>query len=182
VTAIDAALAADEPVQLVRWPADAQLLCAARRAGVPRLILVDQDISPPVIADAFEDWIRLPATNDDIHSRLGVLADRAGSVPPVSKPTVDENGVLRHEDRVVPLSPIAAALIGPLIDRYQRVVPRAVLAHSAWPSEDPKLNALDVHLVRLRRRVSKVGLTVRTVRQRGYLLDIEDRVSDPVQR
>jgi hypothetical protein len=172
VTALDAVPDADQLVQLVRWPADSKLLCDARRAGLPRLILVDQGASPPVIADAFEDWIRMPASDDDIDSRLGVLTDRALAVRPATKPTLDAEGVLGYGDRVVPLSPIAGALVGPLIDRFQRVVPRVVLAQAAWPTEDPKLNALDVHLVRLRRQVTRVGLTVRTVRQRGYLLDV----------
>jgi DNA-binding response OmpR family regulator len=137
------------------------------------LILVDEGDSPPVIADAFEDWIRLPATPGDIESRVGVLADRAQSITSGPRPTLDAEGVLAFADRVVPLSPIASSLAAVLIDRFQRVVPRHALAHAAWPDDDPKLNALDVHLVRLRRQVARVGLTVRTVRQRGYLLDEE---------
>jgi hypothetical protein len=173
VTAIETVRDIDQLVRLVRWPADAELLSDARRAGVPRLILVDPGVSPPVGADAFEDWIRLPASDDDIDARMNVLADRALSVPPTPRPTLDAEGVLRYGDRVVPLSPIASVLVGALIDRYQRVVPREVLAQAVWPTDDPKLNALDVHMVRLRRQVSRVGLTVRTVRQRGYLLDVD---------
>ncbi len=40
----------------------------------------------------------------------------------------------------------------------------------AWPGGSPTRNALDVHLLRLRRRISTLGLEVRTVRARGYLL------------
>jgi DNA-binding response OmpR family regulator len=36
----------------------------------------------------------------------------------------------------------------------------------------PSRNALDVRILRLRRRVADLGLAVRTVRHRGYLLEI----------
>ena len=34
----------------------------------------------------------------------------------------------------------------------------------------PTRNALDVHVLRLRRRLAPLGLEIRTVRSRGYLL------------
>jgi DNA-binding response OmpR family regulator len=34
----------------------------------------------------------------------------------------------------------------------------------------PTRNALDVHMLRLRRRLEPLGLEVRTVRSRGYVL------------
>ena len=34
----------------------------------------------------------------------------------------------------------------------------------------PTRNALDVHILRLRRRIAELGLEIRTVRSRGYLL------------
>jgi DNA-binding response OmpR family regulator len=34
----------------------------------------------------------------------------------------------------------------------------------------PTRNALDVHVLRLRRRIAPLGLEIRTVRARGYLL------------
>src|ERR1700733_10672299 len=83
----------DHPVRLVRWPADAQLLSDARRAGIPRLILVDEGARPPVTADAFEDWIRLPALPEDIDSRRAILAHRALAIPRAPRPTLDGQGV-----------------------------------------------------------------------------------------
>ena len=41
----------------------------------------------------------------------------------------------------------------------------------AAPGEAPLRNALDVHISRVRRRVAEVGLHIRTVRGRGYLMD-----------
>jgi DNA-binding winged helix-turn-helix (wHTH) protein len=68
------------------------------------------------------------------------------------------------------LSPVERALAAALIDRYNAVVGRDTLVRRAWPGGSPTRNALDVHMLRLRRRISTLGLEVRTVRARGYLL------------
>jgi len=52
------------------------------------------------------------------------------------------------------------------------VVGRELMARRAWPTGAPTRNALDVHILRLRRRIAPLGLEVRTVRSRGYLLQI----------
>ena len=142
-------------VRMVRWPAEARLLDDVRRRGVPRLVLVDDDgASPPETWDEVEDWIRLPATDGDLRHRIETLARRARSGPG-PRPTLDTDGVL----------------VAGLVDRYRAVVTRDALAEAGWPGGDPRNNALDVHLVRLRRRVAPLGLRVCTVRRRGYLLD-----------
>ena len=46
------------------------------------------------------------------------------------------------------------------------------MARRAWPNGAPTRNALDVHILRLRRRIAPLGLEVRTVRSRGYLLQV----------
>jgi DNA-binding response OmpR family regulator len=58
------------------------------------------------------------------------------------------------------------------------VVSREVLSERTWPEGIRGRNALDVHMLRLRRRVAEVGLAIRTVRSRGYLLEVAsgDRV------
>jgi DNA-binding response OmpR family regulator len=50
-------------------------------------------------------------------------------------------------------------------------VSREALAKAGWPDGAPGRNALDVHVLRLRRRLALVGLAIRTVRSRGYLLE-----------
>ena len=158
-------------VRMVRWPAEARLLDDVRRRGVPRLVLVDDDgASPPETWDEVEDWIRLPATDGDLRHRIETLARRARSGPG-PRPTLDTDGVLVAGGQVVPLPPIESRLMAVLVDRYRAVVTRDALAEAGWPGGDPRNNALDVHLVRLRRRVAPLGLRVCTVRRRGYLLD-----------
>ena len=61
-------------------------------------------------------------------------------------------------------------LAGALVERFGAVVGRDLMARRAWPTGAPTRNALDVHILRLRRRIASLGLEVRTVRSRGYLL------------
>ena len=87
-------------------------------------------------------------------------------------PEIDDDGLLRFRDRWVSLSPVERELAGALVERFGAVVGRELMARRAWPSGAPTRNALDVHILRLRRRIAPLGLEVRTVRSRGYLLQI----------
>ena len=155
-------------VVLVRWPEETARLERLRAAGAPRLLLVGEDLAAPEPVDPLEDWIRLPAAEDDLRVRVSTLASRAGRT--ALAPTVDDDGLLRHRGRWVTLSPVERALAAALIDRYNAVVGRDTLVRRAWPGGSPTRNALDVHMLRLRRRIATLGLEVRTVRARGYLL------------
>jgi DNA-binding winged helix-turn-helix (wHTH) protein len=55
------------------------------------------------------------------------------------------------------------------------VVGRESLADAAWPEADSSNNNLDVAMGRLRRRLDPLGLVIRTVRSRGYLLSGDSR-------
>jgi DNA-binding response OmpR family regulator len=157
-------------VSVVRWPSEESLRRALRDSGRPRLLLVDGDVTPPRDLDELQDWIRLPADDADIAARMQVLSDRA-HVREVPRPSLDPDGVLRVGRRWVALPPIEARLAAALVDRGGRVVSRSALAAAGWPDGAPARNALDVHILRLRRRLITVGLAVRTVRSRGYLLE-----------
>jgi DNA-binding response OmpR family regulator len=91
-------------------------------------------------------------------------------------PSLDEDGVLRVSDRWVSLPPVEARLAAALLHRYGAVVSREALARAGWPAGSPGRNALDVHVLRLRRRLAPLALAIRTVRSRGYLLE---RGADP---
>ena len=155
-------------VVLIRWPEEEARLEGLRAVGAPRLLLVGESLAAPSSVDPLEDWIRLPAAEDDLRARVATLAARAGQA--VTAPTVDADGLLRHRGRWVTLSPVERALAAALVDRFGAVVGRDTLVRRAWPGGSPTRNALDVHMLRLRRRISSLGLEVRTVRARGYLL------------
>ena len=157
-------------VVLLRWPAEQARRTELQEAGHPRLLLVEDDAAPPLPADELEDWIRVPAGDEDLKARVEGLRRRAESrVSP--SPELDDDGVLRLDGHWVSLPPVEARLMAALLDRYGAVVSRDALAKAGWPTGSPGRNALDVHMLRLRRRLGPLELAIRTVRSRGYLLE-----------
>ena len=155
-------------VELVRWPSDPQRLSGLRDRGVPRLLLVSDDAEPPIPVDCLEDWIAAGAPEAALDARRRALQARARAHG--AHPEIDTDGLLRHHDAWVSLSPVEQSLTRALLERFGAVVARDVLASRAWPDGAPTRNALDVHVLRLRRRLAPLGLEIRTVRSRGYLL------------
>lgn len=160
-------------VALVRWPLEADRRARLSAGGYPRLLLVESGAAPPESEGCLEDWIRVPATEPDVESRLAALAHRA-KCHLAATPEIDMDGVLRFGTRWAPLPPVEARLTRPMVERFGAVVSRESLARAGWPSGAPGRNALDVHVLRLRRRVAPMGLAIRTVRSRGYLLEPAD--------
>jgi hypothetical protein len=159
-------------VALVQWPAEQERREQLRRAGQPRLLLVERG-APPIPVDQLEDWIRLPANDLDLRIRVEALRRRTAAAGACG-PLLDDDGVLRVGGRWVSLPPVEARLTAALLERFGAVVSRDALARSAWPGGAPGRNALDVRVVRLRRRLSPLRLAIRTVRSRGYLLERAD--------
>lgn len=156
-------------VVMLRWPSEQSRRDDLHRSGQPRLLLVEEG-APPVPVDDLEDWIRVPAADVDLRARLEGLRRRC-LVTASALPELDADGVLRVDGQWVSLPPVEARLTAALLDRYGAVVSRDNLAHAGWPDGAPGRNALDVHMLRLRRRLSTVALAIKTVRSRGYLLE-----------
>jgi DNA-binding winged helix-turn-helix (wHTH) protein len=157
-------------VVLLRWPVEQARREEARRDRRPRLLLVENGAPAPLVTDELEDWIRIPAVDADLRARVQGLRQRAATRA-APEPLLDGDGVLRLGDRWVALPPVEARLTAALIDRFGAVVARSSLAKAGWPDGAPGRNALDVHVLRLRRRLTPLGLAIRTVRSRGYLLE-----------
>lgn len=162
-------------VVLLQWPAEVARRDELQRLGCPRLLLVREG-APPTPTDDLEDWIRVPAADIDIEAREGALRHRA-EARRHQRPELDADGVLRLDDRWVSLPPVEARLTEALLSRFGGVVARETLSAAGWPDGSPGRNALDVHMLRLRRRLSAVSLVIRTVRSRGYLLEPAQVVS-----
>lgn len=160
-------------VALVRWPRDRGQLEDLRERRLPRLLLVEEEAPAPLVTDPFEDWVRLPALDGDVRSRVESLRSRAQTFGP-AVPALDQDGVLRFGQAWVSVPPVEAKLLRLLLERLGSVVGRDVLTGNGWPDREPGRNALDVHVLRLRRRIEPLGLAVRTVRSRGYLLEVAD--------
>ncbi len=154
----------------MRWPAEERRRADLEQAGRLRLLLVEDGVPAPLAADELEDWIRVPADDDDVRARVDGLRRRLEArVSPA--PALDADGVLRIGSRWVSLPPVETRLMAALLQRYGAVVSREALAQAGWPDGAPGRNALDVHMLRLRRRVGPVDLAIKTVRSRGYLLE-----------
>ena len=185
---------------MLRWPDEHGQREALSQAGGPRLLLVPDGQEPPPVEDCLEDWIRVPAAESEVRARVDALAVRSrahlaggptghnangnsdatlngggngsGSGNAVlAAPALDDFGVLRFGSAWVALPPLEARLTETLLERMGTVTSRELLVRAGWPSGAPGRNALDVHVLRLRRRLTPVGLAIRTVRSRGYLME-----------
>jgi DNA-binding winged helix-turn-helix (wHTH) protein len=143
-------------------------------AGVPRLLLLEEGHPAPDPDDCLEDWVRVPASELDVRSRVSALQFRLNAHL-ADLPELDHDGVLRFGSSWVSLPPVELRLTRALVDRFGAVVGREAMARAGWPDGAPGRNALDVHVLRLRRRLATVGLSIKTIRSRGYLLEASDR-------
>lgn len=162
---------------LLRWPAEADQRARLAERHAPRLLLVEDGVPAPEGGDCLEDWVRLPVDQADVRIRIEALEVRARAhIRAV--PEIDVHGVLRFGSSWVSLPPVEARLADALVVRFGAVVGRDTLRRSVWPGSAPGRNVLDVHVLRLRRRLSPLGLAIRTVRSRGYMLEQADPPSE----
>jgi hypothetical protein len=161
-------------VVVLRWPEEIVSVERLRAMGTPRLLLVGPESPPPEHDDCGEEWIRLPADELDLRVRLATVAARATrhAVGPVAK----GDGRLVFRGRWIALSSIRHALARAFVARFGEVVPAEELMARAWPDSDPSDTALRVHLTRLRREIAPLGLQIRSVPSRGYVLEPGDAV------
>jgi DNA-binding winged helix-turn-helix (wHTH) protein len=153
---------------VLRWPEQAEQLRHLRKQGVPRLLIVHGGGRPPVCIDPLEDWVRAPVDDAELRARLSALQARAAAEIPV----IDDDDVVHFAGRRVPLACGEAELTRLLLACYRSVVSRERLAVELWPdSGERRRNALDLRVLRTRRRIAPLGLVIKTVRRKGYLLD-----------
>jgi two-component system, OmpR family, response regulator len=85
-------------------------------------------------------------------------------------PELDPDGLLRYRGRWVATSRQEELALRPLLTRWRRTVTPRSLAEAAWAHEVPP-PALSSLVRRLRRRVEPLGLTIHTIRARGFILE-----------
>jgi hypothetical protein len=159
-------------ITLVRWPEEAERLERLRRERLPRLLLVASDAIAPPCGDCEEDWIRLPADDADVRTRLTSLAERWTRYGLGRDPDIDAAGRVRFQGRWVALSRTEQNLTGKLLEHMGAVVDHATLTRSTWPDgDDVPYGRLRVQILHVRRRLEPLGLSIRTVQGRGYVLE-----------
>jgi DNA-binding response OmpR family regulator len=154
----------------VRWPAQIDLRNRAKRDGIPRLLVVEGRAQPPVCNDPIEDWVRPPISRDDLDARVRALKNRLDSR---RVPTLDPAGTLSFGANSITISSAQTELMEVFVEQFGEVVYRSELAQRlAERVPKPTRNSLDLHIMRLRRRLSPLGLVIRTAWGRGYLLEL----------
>jgi DNA-binding response OmpR family regulator len=134
---------------------------------MPRLLLVESGATPPTSGNCLEDWLVLPASDAEVEARLINLARRAEHHP--RPPTIDAFGQLTYRGRSRFLSPVEQRLAQTLIDSFGVIVGERDLRTKVW-SDGATEQRLRVHVSRLRRRLSPIDLTIKCVRNAGYLM------------
>jgi DNA-binding winged helix-turn-helix (wHTH) protein len=157
-------------VELVDWPQDDRRRSALARAGIPRLLLVDADADTPDDVGLDEDWVRRPADLRDADARLRRLA-RLVEQRQHDRPVLDPSHIVHFGGTSVVLSSAQASVTRLLLERPGRVVPRDALEAVLWPDGAPGPKALDGVVFRLRRRLTGLGLVVRSTPGRGFAID-----------
>ncbi len=159
------------PVELVSWPAGGDRRDALARAAVPRLLLVAADAAPPDVVGVDEDWIRLPAAESDVRARATQLL-RFDARLRSDAPYIDDNRVLHRAGRTVTLTIAEAAIMSLLIQNSGTVVTHRELESDVWDGVAPSHDAIDAAIYRLRRRIGGLSLCIRSVRGRGFVLNV----------
>jgi DNA-binding winged helix-turn-helix (wHTH) protein len=90
---------------------------------------------------------------------------------PGSTPRLDDLGVLRTERGWISLSRVQEKIMRLLVDHFGHAVSRNDLAEAVWPDGGRNLHTIDIHIHRLRPRLSELGLVIHTLRGRGFLLE-----------
>ncbi len=157
-------------VELLRWPDEAERAHELAGAGRPCLLLVAEDAEPPTEWGRLTDWIRVPADDLDLWSRVAALQWRTKLA---ARPTIDESDLLWRGTEWVALSPIEAAVLRALLESTGTVLSRRRLGAAGWTDGPPSPRSVDTYVKRLRRRIEGLGLRIHTVRSRGYMLEVE---------
>ena len=166
----DALDAAD--VDVVRWPAEAELRGELAARGQARLLFLAVGEAPPHAADGLEDWVREDADPVEVFVRKDRLRRRAAARVPA---TLDADGLLRRGRRWVALSARDLQVAGLLLSHPGALVARSALLRAVDPAAERDDHRLvDTVVRRFQRRVAPLGLHVHTVRRTGFLLEVRE--------
>lgn len=159
-----------------------EVLAAIRSRGstTPILMLTARDAVSDRVAGlelGADDYLVKPFAPPELVARVRAIARRnrgqAGGAVTVGALTCDwDAGRVVIGDRELDLRPREWAALRVLISRLGQVVERDMLAAEIFDQDEPNsLNALEVHVGRLRRKLLPDGPVITTIRGRGYRLD-----------
>ncbi len=154
-----------------------------RGAATPVLILTARDALPDRVAGlkaGADDYVLKPFDFEELEARLHALLRRTRS----ERSGYLEAGDLRLDKRSrqayfmnqpLNLSSREVAVLEQLMDRHGRVVSKDQIARQLTGLEEEiGQNAVEVYVHRLRKKLEPLGVSVRTLRGLGYLLEKTD--------
>jgi hypothetical protein len=156
-----------DDVVVLRWPEEREEAERLALQSVPCLLLVEPGAAPPDASACLQDWIRMPADDQDVRARLAGLVHRSHAHP--STPKLDGYGQLSFRGKRVFLSPTDERVARVLVDAFDRAVPEGDIFRAVWP-DGGNATKVRVHVSRLRKRLLAVGLEVTSIRNVGYRL------------
>jgi DNA-binding response OmpR family regulator len=152
----------------------------ARGSQVPVLLLTARDAIEDRVRGlelGADDYLVKPFATAELVARLKALARR--NAP---KPTVLALGELaldltakraRVRDKTVELSAREWAVLEYLLQHGARVVSKQQIIEAILPwGDDLTLNAVEVYISRLRLKIADAGVSIRTIRGFGYMLEL----------
>jgi DNA-binding response OmpR family regulator len=160
-------------VTLLRWPDDADTRMSLAKHGMPRLLLLGADVMPPERIDDLEDWVQAPYSPAELAARTASLQERADMADRLA---VVDDCLLHFRGRWVPLTVQQAPVVRLLVERVGHLVTLEQIADVyAMAGGTPSSESIRALVTRIRHRLSKVGLRLRAIRERGVVLELPGR-------
>lgn len=163
--------------RIVVWPGDERALPELRESGVPRLVVVEDGVEPPVSADCCQDWMWRSGGEREMRLRLQQLSLRALEHGH-GQPDLDDLGMFRVGLRSVHLPAKERALAAMLLEHFGCPVGRDDLIRAAWPEGITRPNVLASRISALRARLHWLGLEIRGSSAAGYCLRSTTEAAD----
>src|SRR5471030_347483 len=123
-----------------------------------------------------DDYLVKPFASAELVARLKALVRRNAPKPAVlalGDLTLDTSAKrARIKDRVIELSVREWAVLEYLLQHGARVVSKQQIIDAILPfGEDLTLNAVEVYISRVRLKIADAGISIRTIRGFGYMLE-----------
>jgi two-component system OmpR family response regulator len=151
----------------------------ARGSAVPVLLLTARDAIEDRVRGlelGADDYLVKPFATAELVARIKALA-RRNTPKPVSlalgRLTLDTyTKRARIDERVIDLSVREWAVLEYLLQHGARVVSKQQIIDAILPwGEEVTLNAVEVYVSRLRLKIADAGISIRTIRGFGYMLE-----------
>jgi two-component system response regulator TctD len=164
-----------------------EVLAAGRAEGLatPVLILTARGtVGDRVLGlnTGADDYLPKPFDLDELEARVRALGRRRGEANGPTQPAELQLGALRldrlsgavyHGSKVLELTPRETALLQALMTRPGHAVAKERLFELVFPGEpDLQVEAVEVVVYRLRKKLADTGVTLMTLRGLGYLAKV----------